>query len=161
LLPVSLWLWAVSKPQLLPFALSSIFFLSLGLPRLIFLIQKLKATPDQSVSDLQNILRAASFTVRLEMFALGLTLMPLGSFLGLNFFVQMPLQASACAASLTFVVVLLMGRALEAQSVDSTSQLRLNRFESVIGVITIAALIVLGIYPTPLYNYIGFLTQHP
>lgn len=161
LLPAQLWLWGLSDPKTMPLALAAVFFASLGLPRMIFLYERVGADPDSSIKDLNGALRAASFGIRLEVFALAVTLMPLGTFLGFNFLVQKPLLASICGASLTLVIVLFMGRALESGAGEVKSETRLNQVESACGVILLVALIVLGIYPTPLYNYIHHLTHHP
>ncbi|HEX4923604.1 MAG TPA: hypothetical protein VFV50_05940, partial [Bdellovibrionales bacterium] len=161
LLPAQLWLWGLSDPKTMPLSLAGVFFASLALPRLIFLFERVGADPSVSIQTLNGALRAASFGIRLEVFAIGVTLMPLGTFLGFNFLVQKPLLASICGASLTLVIVLFMGRALEAREADTKAETRLNQLESAVGVILLVSLIVLGIYPTPLYNYIHHLTQHP
>jgi hypothetical protein len=161
LLPSQFWLWSLSDTRTMPLALASVFLFSVALPRLIFLIEHVGAGPNDSIQELHKALRAASFGIRLEVFALGVSLMPLGSFLGFNFLVQKPMLASICGASLTLVVVLFLGRTLGGDSNVRSGEVRLNQVESALGVIIIVALIVLGIYPTPLYNYIHLLTQHP
>jgi hypothetical protein len=161
MVPMTLLFWSLTETKSIPAAMSALFIFSVAVSRLIYLFNFLGVKPGTSVRELHAALRAASFGLRLEVFVLGLSLMPLGTFLGFNFHIQLPIEASICAASLTFAIALFLGRILEMKGPVEGAEVRLNQAESAIGVITLAALIVLGIYPTPLYNYINYLSHHP
>ncbi|MEQ1879014.1 MAG: hypothetical protein ABL958_20410, partial [Bdellovibrionia bacterium] len=161
LVPVTLLLWSMTDLKAAPAALAALLVFSAAVSRFIYLLKRVGVKPSDSVRGLHEALRAASFGLRLEFFVLGLSLMPLGTFLGFGFFVQLPFEASICGASLTMAIVLLLGRILELDQALEGPEVRLSQAESAIGVITLAALIVLGIYPTPLYNYIHYLSHLP
>ena len=159
LVPMTVIFWSLGTSKGTNHGMAALFVFSVAISRLIYLLEKTGVGPADSVRSLHAALRAASFGFRMEFFMLGLSLMPLGTFLGINFFIELPIIASICGASLTFATVLFLGRILEVDRAADGSEVGLNQAESVIGVITIAALIVLGIYPTPLYNYIDYLSH--
>jgi hypothetical protein len=161
LVPVTFLFWSIAKPELLSIALPGLFFVTLGIPRLLRSLILVNLEPNGTVETLSLALRAASFWRRLEVFVIFLVLMPFGTFYGFNLLVKLPIAAPICAASLTLALVVVLGRILQVTQDRGEPQRPIGHWESVIGIVSLVSLIVLGIYPSPLYNYMNFLTSAP
>jgi len=170
--PLLLTLWGLSSGtnDTLLKGIAGLFLYAVAVPLLLKVFVVLDIKPFESIDGGRLALRAASFLDRLQICVLFVILSPLGTYIGYSLIMTTidpnlqigwsNLLPAICAAALLFSLITILGDLFDDYSPRKLIGNEGHWMDQLFGNTLLILLITLGIYPTPLYNYVSYILSH-
>lgn len=167
--PLLLTLWGIShgNGDSLYKGVAGLVIYAIAIPLTLKIFIVLDIKPFEKIEGCRLALRRASFPEKFQISALLLILSPLGTFIGFSLIMttmkadvsqgSARLLPAICAASLFMAYIILMGELFDDYSSKKGRTSSASFLDHLFGYGLLIFLLVLGIYPTPLYNYVSYI----